>query len=254
MAESEVDLQALGIADDEPYDQGDASGELPQQIGLWFPAPQPGNAYSFFIPGPMIWLPEQVMENNIPANRPRLYFRSVKDKPASKGANPLEIIASPKDEFNGNPFPCTISTTRRARNKEKTVFVSDAAYLMRALKPDYVLGKLSQLVLDLTAAGPGAVFDGTVEWNGQCNPKMSIYSAVKEEVIEGRMGCGMKYALRRRKDNNPKATFPHFEGIPKDGVKYLDRFKCFNPKCEAQVRMFAQLGNFRAGTVTVEEA
>ena len=134
MAEPEVDLQALGIADDEPYDQG-VDGELPQQIGLWFPAPQPGNDYSFFIPGPMIWLPEQVLENGVPANRPRLYFRSVKDKPASKGANPLQILSSPKD-----------------------------------------------------------------------------------------------------------------------GVKYLDRFRCANPKCEAQVRMFAQLGNFRPASVTVEEA
>jgi len=257
-AANEIDLMALGIADDEPYENIE---ELPSQIGLWFPAPQPGNGYSFFVPGPMIWLPEQVIEAGKPASRPRLYFRSVKDKPATKSANPLEIVASPKDEYNGQPFPATISTQRRARDKDKTVLVSDARYLMGAIDPKFTgsdpegkLTPLQYLVVTLNAKAVGAVFDATVDWNGSCNPKQDIYSAVKEEVIEGRKGCGMKYALRRRKDNAPQAPFSHVEAIPKDGTRWLDRFRCANPKCEAQVRMFAQLSNFRPGTVTVEEA
>lgn len=258
MAEPEVDLQALGIADDEPYDV--AEGELPSQIGIYFPLPQPGNAYSFFIPGPMVWLPEQVVEADKPASRPRLYFRQAPDKPATKAANPLEIVASPKDENNGQPFQATISTQRRARDKAKVVLVSDAHYLMLALDPTFSgsdpagkLTPLQYLVISLNAKAVGAVFDATVDWNGNCNPKRDIYSVVKDEVIEGRKGCGMKYALRRRKDGNPKALFPHIEAIPKDGTRWLDRFRCFNPKCEAQVRMFGQLGNFRPGSVSVEE-
>jgi hypothetical protein len=244
---NEVDLQALGITEDEEYTTPEAS-QLPSQMDMYFPPPQPGRGYSFFVPGPLVWLPEIVNErgDGKMVTRQRCYFRSVKDKPATAAASPLEIVGSPKDEYNGQTFPYSITTTRRARNKEKTVWVSDATYLALAIDPAFQtqLG-LGHLVQFLQSHLVGAIFDATVDWGGNCNPLQDIYHAKEEKVIEGRKGCGMKYALRRRENKAPKAAFSHIEAIPKDGTKWLDRFVCFNPKCGALVRMFPNLMAFK---------
>ena len=147
---------------------------------------------------------------------------------------PLQVVASPNNARNGEPFQQRISNVERERGKDK-ILVSDLDYLLRALghptkpktNPEY-----AQAIL----AHAGEQFKGRIEVQYSCNEKKNIWAPTgvgdAVEEIEDKKGCGTRYYQKDVADQRDEHG------------NYPERIICGGENCGASLRAFAQISVF----------
>lgn len=213
-------------------------GEVPRQFGEGRTNPYPGK-YGF----------------QLPHNIDEVYDRvetKVRDKEVERinanfdSGHPIVILATPSGEEHnqGSTFETRVSNVERARDKEKTKFVSDLYYLLveglghdeSDLRKKLAAAKAKKSNPNVVWAEAlnthaGETFGARVVWSARCREDATRYIEVDGRSVEdpdGEKGCGWKGYMR---------------DIPKEEGRYLERFLC--PQCEvASLRAFANLEGF----------
>lgn len=166
------------------------------------------------------------------------------DETADQGQR---IRASLRDEaalYNETleePYSTNISNrVRYVKRNDMEQAVSDMAMLLNAVAcyPEHNTNTGYAHAL-IAAANRRFRADHTLTAN--CNPQRDIYSG--GAVLKGRKGCGFRYAVDGYTTGDGKVV----HAIPRDEHgKVLIRFRCLNPKCDAEIRAWGQLRGFRA--------
>lgn len=196
--------------------------EIPENLGRSFPdPPQPGK-YRFKFPASLaaIWATVTTTDYGTRVNA------------IFNGDTALQIVQSPGSGKNGEDFETRLSNVPRPRGKEK-ILVSDMDLLLRA-KGVTKRPKTNKEYAEALMKQAGQDFGAAIEWSWRCNPDREIYvddGNGATAKVEGKMGCGARYYQR---------------DVPKvDGV-FPVRITCSNPECNANIRAFANLGDFSA--------
>lgn len=219
------DLKPTKLKDDVP-----SFDALPEERGSFTPPPQPGS-YRFKLPAVI---------NNFDVFDAGEFGERMVHK--FEDEHPLLIVQSPGKKHDGEAFSTRLDNRPRPRGKEK-VLVSDLDYLLRAKgvtkKPDS--NKAYGQALQALA---GQEFGADVEWSWGCNKRRAARFVFDdgsvqrledpESTLDGddagfKAGCG-KYT---------------YQGdVQKVEGEYPLVIDC--PECNARVRAFANLRNFKA--------
>lgn len=228
-----ANLQSLGLGNEQVGEALDY-GTMPDQLGTFVEPPQPGS-YRFRFPARMdaIWEVFDHPNGKPPGKRIRAKFDD---------ANPLTIVQSPGGTRDNEPFMTSITNAERKRGKKDDTaapYISDMDYINRDVfgltaKP---AGGNVGYAQEFMKHG-GEEFGAEVTWNWFCNDKKNIYvddgTGRLTEVQQA--GCGTSYY---QKDVDKVPSDPADPNSPK---VFPLRITC---SCGANVRAFANLGNFR---------
>ena len=231
-----MSLENLPMQPEAPLESWD---DVPQQQSPSIPT-LPRGEYQFRLPHnltPDKWVESELKKNKDGVETVEKYLRVSFDADL-----PLEVTATAVEGLEAHfLFRGSISTMPRPRfvgkRGDPPKQVSDAVYLYRdGLKGSTVGFKPSDhkaLVAAICKVGAGKEFVARVIWPAFCNKKKVRYvldaQGQSVEDPEGKMGCGENYRDGKTLDN---AT-----------GQVAERFTC---KCEAALRVFAELANFRA--------
>lgn len=227
-----MSLESLNLAAEEPISDW---SEVPEQRGPQLPT-LPRGDYQFRLPYNL--KPEQWIEGELKkeGKEPEKYYRVSFDADL-----PLEVTATNVAGVEEHAlFRGSISTMPRPRfvgkRGDPPKQVSDAVYLYRdGLKGSTVGFKPNDhkaLVAAICKVGAGKEFVAKVIWPAFCNKKKVRYIVDAQgqniEDPEGKFGCGENYRDGKTVDEKGQIA---------------ERFTC---KCGASLRVFAELGQFRA--------
>jgi hypothetical protein len=203
---------------------------MPEQLGLRRPTLQPGT-YLFELPA--VIEPKDFEQYQV-ANlgpRLRLNLRAHKAlKNLTKGGEPFETQLNNMEIERG----------RKGEEKKKG---SDLAYLIHAVGGTLKPGAGNKSYRDELLQHGGKKFIADAVLSGQCNPNRDVYKGGEEK--KGVKGCGAKFAMDGpfTIKNGPNAGKTVY-GIPRTAEGWAEGTTC--PKCSAEVRLFANLANFRS--------
>lgn len=211
-------------------------GSMPDQLGSYTPLIQPAT-YRFRLPKDLSGVWDKFEHTN--TNKPGTRIRAVFDD-----NNPLIIVQSPGGEHDGEPFTTRISNAERKRGKKDDTnapYISDMDYINRDVwdlpgKPGN--GSNIAYLQEFSKHG-GTEFSAEVTWNWFCNPNKDIYADNGQGALQqvtGQKGCGTSYYQRdvEKVRANPED--------PNSPLVFPERITC---QCGANVRAFANLGNFK---------
>lgn len=223
-ANEELDLQALGLFDDGEEAITDMSQVAEERSSLPRELPQPG-----------------VLRLRIPGSLAPEHFKQVTD---SSGANRLTL--SFKDDLafqiqpSGQPLSYNI-TDFRNKTKEGAVISEFLSFIRATGYKGSLEGKKDMVLAVLAARGKDFMAD--LAYTATCNPKRSAW---KEGKDMGKAGCGQTYTMKPRKYKRRDGVEVEEKQIPREpSGKWLAVFTCTTPGCEADVRAFAKLSNYR---------
>lgn len=221
MANDDLNLNDLNIVDETINDVTDFAN-LPEGGGAFPPPPQPGT-YKFTLPDRFEGRQFETVQTESDGARLKVHFEDDKQ---------LKM-------HDGRQFRTQITNIARVRNKEG-VKSSDLALLLKNGLGETVAPKTNVEYAKALAKHAGESFLADVELSGRCNTAKDIYKDGKRQ--EGIKGCGTEYRMDAytKKDGTP------VYGIPQNGGQWATEFPCANPKCGAQVRVFANLTRFRS--------
>lgn len=218
MAAEKASLSDLGLSNEKL--EGTDFDDIPENLGRSFPdPPQPGK-YRFKFPTKMGAIWQAVASTNY-GQRINAIFA---------GDSALTIVQSPAGAKDGEEFETRVSNVPRERGKEK-VLVSDMDLLLRGLgvtkRP-----KTNKEYAEALMKFAGKDFGATLELSWRCRDDKEIYVDDGQggtAKVDGKMGCGNRYYQR---------DVPKVEGV------YPIRITCSNAECNANIRAFANLGDY----------
>lgn len=216
------DLNDIQFLDDETPEV--IPDEMPGQIGLRQPTPQPGT-YKFILPEEFNFEAFQTPNGQ----RLRVIFNESKEgkdtRLSSAKTGPLRYIKLDNSErvVKGKP-------------------VNDFAYLLKSLGFTGSIKGNSPYANELVKHA-GEAFTADLLWQTNCNPKKEIYKDGKTQ--EGVFGCGQKFSLNAYESKDKNGAKVQVKAIPRDETgKYAERWECGT--CGAIIGPpFLQLSNFK---------
>lgn len=225
-------LQDLGLRDEELPTAGQLLDELPE-FGARTPLPQPGS-FRLRLPKDLsqCWAVIDVTKNGKEEQRVKLLF----DKD-----NPLLIVQSVGNRYDGQPLETNLTNNERARGNSGVV-ASDLHYLVKAMG-EKTVPKTNAAWVRLINGFGGREFGADWQYSWQCSENRDIYVPDGQggtQKVEGRKGCGWRYYMGDSQPNPTKKV--GYIQRPAGGDVPTD-IQC---QCGAQVRAFGNLDNIRA--------
>lgn len=225
-------LQDLGLKDEELPTAGQMLDEIPE-FGARTPLPQPG-AFRLKLPKDLSksWDVIEVTKNGKDEQRVKLIF----DKD-----NPLLIVQSLGNRYDGQPLQTTLTNNERVRGSSGVV-ASDLHYLAKAFGEKQT-PKSNQAWVRLVNTFGDREFGADWQFSWQCSEHRDVYhpdgqgGSVK---VEGTKGCGWRYYQGDGQPNPTKKT--GYISKPAGGEYPVD-LQC---QCGALLRAFGNLDNIRA--------
>lgn len=208
---------------------------MPEQMMGGFPDPPQPGPFRFRLPVSLgnVWDKAEKKKAD-GTTEPRIMAKFDRD-------NPLLIVQSLGNRYNGEPFETRISNVERKRGKDEgAVEVSDFDYLLRDSFGEQKRPKTNKEYAEALIKHAGQEFDADIEWNYSCNPGKNIRVANAEgtlEEVEGQVGCGLRYYTNGK--NAVQKVQPEGGGAP----EFPLHITCGG--CNADLRAFANLTRFR---------